>query len=62
LSDVVQVLVKKGQRDDGCASIEEYEFVDATSAQAHAYSNNDPAWREAKADTSWLSRLWRRLS
>jgi hypothetical protein len=60
--DKVRVLVRTVQRQDGVATVELYDWEECSAAQAAAYANGDPAWREAKAETSWTARLWHRLT
>ena len=56
------VLIKVAEEQSGANKIERYEWIDATPAQLFAYANNDPNWRNAKPETTWASRLWRRLN
>jgi hypothetical protein len=63
MSDLVRVLVRTVERQDGVATVEQYEFVDCTPEQAAAYAAGRADWCEATAQSDpWPKRLWRRLT
>lgn len=57
----MKVLVRKDVVTEAATQITRFEYIEVSVAQALAYSNGDPNWRNAK-DVAWYSRLWRRLS
>lgn len=46
----------------GATLTQGHEFVACTEEEALRYANGDPGWKGATGQTSWTSRLWRRLA